>query len=592
MSDDANRLRSAIDAGLRWLAQLDVDPFAWRAAGLDGRLHLVELLQAWAAVLPVVGADRASAIRERAAGLARCTADPRWALSDAELRAGLVPWLRAVALFDALGVDTSALAAELSAQQVRFEAHLEQRAPAVRLEAHWVWLRFGLVHTKPLDLPSETGLLARRPSLAELKIAEGYALIHEVDRRFDRGARWWAALDPDTTSWAVATLGALIERYQPRGNVDFVASAQAALAMLGAPPDLGWVLSRQNADGSWGDAARAAERFGANGGVAVLLHGTGAALAAIAAQLQPFSEQDAYPVASRRALARASDWLSSFAVDPVALQARDMPGKKILVEQLDAIRILWLTASDADRPALFDAFARVAACTRDRRYHDMLEVDARRFRANATSYLRAAWLCERMGVENPLYRDQIRLIKGRLDRHMPERGVHQLLVFGLYYRHFGLTEPFPFDQQPFGLLARRPDALSADDCYILTHEITVPTLWGEIPFERPFDEPTLAWLRPKLIALTRDWMGRVNSDLVGEFLLCFWLLGWTDDPIYRDGLAWLVHRQNADGSWGRLDRIRERYGDDGRYRVVLHNTGVCVETLAKTARPFGAGFRD
>ena len=75
-------------AARQWLDHLDVDPFFLDSRGLNGRLHLLELIEAYAALQALSPGDQS--IRGRATIVAIPTGDERWALTDENLRLGLV----------------------------------------------------------------------------------------------------------------------------------------------------------------------------------------------------------------------------------------------------------------------------------------------------------------------------------------------------------------------------------------------------------------------------------------------------------------------------------------------------------------------
>ncbi len=49
---------------------------------------------------------------------------------------------------------------------------------------------------------------------------------------------------------------------------------------------------------------------------------------------------------------------------------------------------------------------------------------------------------------------------------------------------------------------------------------------------------------------------------------------------YLEGVRFLLDSQNPDGSWGRYERYRPRFGDLVRYSHLLHTTLVALEALA------------
>ncbi len=282
-------------------------------------------------------------------------------------------------------------------------------------------------------------------------------------------------------------------------------------------------------------------------------------------------------------LLRARHWLDNLRVDPIELRAAGIKGKKKLVELLDTYFRLWQIASGSEKTALLERIRRAAAVTSDPRYHDMKTVDDATFKEDATSYLRAAYLMDRLGLDTTRYRREIAAIKPRLDAQMARRGVHQRLAFHLYYRHFGLSEPFSLDRAAReGVIAgrRAPAAMSWNEAYDFTHEIFVPYEFGEKLDADPFTAADAAYIRSALETLIPQYIAKANPDLVGELVSCTRMVRLVERPVYRQGLTFLLESQNPDGSWGSVEWARGKYGEWAPQATLLHTTGVVVDALA------------
>lgn len=283
------------------------------------------------------------------------------------------------------------------------------------------------------------------------------------------------------------------------------------------------------------------------------------------------------------AITRARGFLDGLDVDPIALRAAGLKGKKKLAEAVDVYANLLRIAAPGDRPAILARIEALARPTREDRYHDLLTIDDREFHEDATSYLRVALLLDRLGVDVRRYRDEIARVKGRLDRHLATRGPHQRRAFHAYYQHFGLAEPFPLDDAlERGLIAARADpaAMGRADAYALTHEIYAAYDFGERLSDDPFDDGARLYLRgalPRLLATARE---RKDPDLVAELVTCLRYLRFTGDPVYAEGLGYLLDTQSSDGSWGSYDAARARLGDLVKQGLYLHTTMVAVEALS------------
>lgn len=298
-----------------------------------------------------------------------------------------------------------------------------------------------------------------------------------------------------------------------------------------------------------------------------------AALDAFVAQRRP---------AYTAALGKARAFLDSLAVDPVALRTVRIKGKKKLTEALDAYYRLYLVAPPDGRAAILARVEELARPTREDRYHDLLLISDSQLKEDATSYLRAALLLDRMGVDIARYREGIKSAQGRLDAQMKDRGPHQRRAFHTYYQHFGLREPFPLEGAlTQGLIARRadPDKLSRLDVYGVTHEIFAAYDFGDRLDADAFGDDDRAYLRLALPKLVGAWRSAKDPDLVAELVSCLRLVQQTDLPSYLDGIEYLLSSQNADGSWGSYEVMRARLGEHVKQGFYLHTTMVVIDAL-------------
>ncbi len=287
--------------------------------------------------------------------------------------------------------------------------------------------------------------------------------------------------------------------------------------------------------------------------------------------------------AYRESIQRAQAWLDTLHVDPGELRAHGIKGKKKLVELLDAYYELWKVAPPQEREVLMARIREVVKVTYEPAYHDMLTISDEWFKQDATSYLRAAVLMERIGLDTSMYRAEIARIHDRLDAHMRERGPHQREVFHWYYRNFGLSEPFPLEEaRNEGVIAHRKDpaVMSAPEVYELTHEIYAPFEYGDKRDVSPFDGSERRYLRNALDRLLRRYLAVKDPDLVAELLECEHYLKMDDGPASREAVTYLLGSQNQDGSWGSYPRQRRVLGDYVKQGFELHTTMVVMGALA------------
>jgi hypothetical protein len=294
----------------------------------------------------------------------------------------------------------------------------------------------------------------------------------------------------------------------------------------------------------------------------------------------------------RASLGPARRWLDELDVDPLALRAQGIQGKKRLTELLDIYVWLHGIAPEAEKAGLVRRIAEVAAVTYESRYHDLLELDDEQFKQDSTAYLYAAYLMERVGLDTALYRREIRRIQPRLDAHLGSRGASQLMAFHWYYEHFGLAEPFPLAEgfRKGHIAARtRPDHFrNPMEIYNLTHEIFAPYRLGDALDGDFFSQQDRAYLRPTLIALSERTLEGGDVDLLSELLLCLRYLHFADLPVYREGIERVLSSQHPDGKWSDWEGYRDTYGDIVDVLLCLHTTSVAIRALS-TAFHFREG---
>jgi hypothetical protein len=284
----------------------------------------------------------------------------------------------------------------------------------------------------------------------------------------------------------------------------------------------------------------------------------------------------------QQAINRAVSYLDTFTIDPLALRRQGMKGRKKLVELLDAYVALHRYASGKRRGEMRERFKRAAEVTRRPEYHDMGKVNDLQFRQDATSYMRACYLMDKMKLDTRAYRAAIRRVKPRLDAHMSRRGPHQRMAFRFYYGHFGMSLPAAL-QKPFKetLTARRvnPFTMALGHAYDLTHEVFVPFDYGGKLNSDYFSKKDRSYLRRTLEIQTIIRLGERDTDIVGELLASLRYLGDSDLRAYREGLAFVLASQRPNGSFGNYERYRKKRGAKLELDLYLHTTSVAMDIL-------------
>lgn len=291
------------------------------------------------------------------------------------------------------------------------------------------------------------------------------------------------------------------------------------------------------------------------------------------------------------AVYRIREWLDELQVNPLLLREHGIKGKKKLAEIVFGYQILYAVVPEREKAAIIDRVKDLVEITYQPEYHDMAAVDDATFTEESTSYLRLAYLMDKLGLDTEVYRSEITKINARLNDDMASRGPIQRGAFHIYYTHFDLAEPFPLDNTlSEGVIANRLplDAYSTRDAYSLTHEVLNEYDFGDLSSVQPFSEADVAYIGETAPALLRNAMDDDNVDLAAELVAALRLVGLERLPDYRDGLAYLLASQNPDGSFGDYEYLRPEYGsyvDQGWY---LHTTvGALLALVGFGALPSG-----
>jgi hypothetical protein len=283
-----------------------------------------------------------------------------------------------------------------------------------------------------------------------------------------------------------------------------------------------------------------------------------------------------------RATRAARSWLDGVEVDPIALDERDVRGKKKLAEILAAYLYLLRYSTDPDeRPRLLRRVRELAAHTERPEYHDMLSCDRRAFNRSRMSYLRVAWLLERLGWDARLYRERLAEMRPRLERELVTRPPAQPARLAAYYDDFGWPRPALLDGPARSVLDEPPGprGYRVPAAYALAHEVSTAFRFGLRRNQEAFDRADLERLRRVLPALVLRYARPGRLDLVAELVSAMTYLELHTLPAHRTGIALLLRHQNPDGSWGDFEAQRATHGDEVDQRFYLHTTLVALRAL-------------
>ena len=281
---------------------------------------------------------------------------------------------------------------------------------------------------------------------------------------------------------------------------------------------------------------------------------------------------------------KALDWLDTLEVDPIKLRYEmGIKGKKKFVELLDVYLCLYETCLDEHNQSKYkDKLKELVLVTYNNSYHDLSDINDTQFRQDSTSYLRAWYIMNEIGLNTTHYENEIDKIITRLDAHLPSRGVNQRMAFVLYYKQ--LVYPISYTMDELFNQSQIRDReeinnLSNLDIYFITHEIFMLYDDEKMELLLPGDIEYLTALLPALINIT---IADNNVDLLAELIMIMTYLNFTEILEYDTALEYLLNNQNNNGSFGYYEDAREYYqaqGIDIDIYLYLHTTEVSLRAL-------------
>lgn len=292
---------------------------------------------------------------------------------------------------------------------------------------------------------------------------------------------------------------------------------------------------------------------------------------------------------------KALAWVDRLQVDPIALQAHGVKGKKKLAEALVVYSIALRYEDDPNEARRFRRrILQLAATTDQVGYHDMLTCDETVLKQNSMSYLRVMWLMQRAGLETSRYMDELKRVKPRFDGHFAERGGWQRAMFARYYDDFDLEKPPVLAGEhaiPSVVATRHPvGQYDRYRGYQLTHEIFVAFDYGYAESQSAFTASDLDYLASVLPPLIDQNIQLEDADLLSELVGAMPLLGLRDHPATKRGVDYLLEHQNGNGTWGDYEAERARMGELVDQKLYLHTTAAAIQALLEIyERPLGVG---
>ena len=281
---------------------------------------------------------------------------------------------------------------------------------------------------------------------------------------------------------------------------------------------------------------------------------------------------------------KARQWLDALEVDAVVLNEHGVKGQKKLAEIMDIYLFLERTSEPLARTSIQHRVVRLAAQTDDTDYHDYMQTCSERaFSQNSMSYLRVMWLMREFGLDTARYELGVRAVKPRMDAHLAKRGAWQRAMFAQYYDRFGMRKPAAIRGATMraGVIRRRAPLEDYDrrTTYRLTHEVFVAFDYGYAKQTSAFNEKDVQYLRSTLPELLNRALDARDTDLAGELVSAMLSLGWRAHASVERAVDDLLRLQNHNGSWGRYEAARTRYGDYVEQALYLHTTGAALRAL-------------
>ena len=192
-------------------------------------------------------------------------------------------------------------------------------------------------------------------------------------------------------------------------------------------------------------------------------------------------------------------------------------------------------------------------------------------------------LSEFLGKLTEKYKIEIKKIHKRLNNHMKMRGSHQKMAFHMYYKHFGLKEPFDLKKgYSHGIIRsgkKYYEYRTKLDAYDLTHEIFIPYEYGDKLDAEYFSKKEKEYIKHVLKRLTVFYIMKNDPDLTAELVSCIRYLKMTELPVYREAIEYLLNSQKNDGKWGNYEKYRKKYGKYVNQAFYLHTTAVVIDAL-------------
>jgi hypothetical protein len=290
----------------------------------------------------------------------------------------------------------------------------------------------------------------------------------------------------------------------------------------------------------------------------------------------------------------AHDWLRALTVDPLILREKHgMKGKKHLVELLlgyyDLYTFFESTGNQNAKEVVLTDARTALAVVADKVYHDLNEVDRKRFSEDSLSYLYACYFSRIFGLDTALYLAEITKILPRLYSHLVTRGACQRMAIVRRLGSLGLPATESIASLVAGTVIRQKKDIAKMlmvDVYLIVHEIAHLTDDGQHPADL-LNNDDLQYLRTLFHELLVTLQTADGMDLLAEVIVAMQQMQMHNTPVWQRAVMYIAGHQNANGSFGSYEQQRQELAAAGKpYDVdigmYLHATTVCLRATLQS----------
>jgi hypothetical protein len=290
-----------------------------------------------------------------------------------------------------------------------------------------------------------------------------------------------------------------------------------------------------------------------------------------------------------KAIKRTKAWLDRLYVNLDLIAKYGYGDKKRLSELLGAYWMLHRYSDQTTKESIQKRVTPFYEYTKKQNYLDLATLDAKQFKKNSMSYLRIMWLLKEMNYDIThltLYFNQH--LKKRMDAHLVRRGPWQKSMFARYYDFFGFEKPTIIkdtsNQKGLIGIRKRVETYKFLDAYALTHQVYVAYDYGANRNQTRFNQEDMKYIQDTLLNLAEYYRKRKSWDIHAEIVQCLIYVGLKKHKLFTKNYHALLNAQNYNGSWGKYDHLKKKFGNFVDTKYYLHTTGVALSAIVEHAR--------